>query len=50
MKMQTKLKSYNLTLTLIDKIAELQNRMGLKHEVSVIEYCINYTHKKELGK
>jgi hypothetical protein len=40
-------KSFKLTENILEKMKELQNNMGLKSEVSVIEYCINFTYEKK---
>ena len=46
-KTDSKLKGYNLSLKLIEKIHEMQEQLGLKYETSVIEHCVNFTYEKK---
>lgn len=46
-KTEHKAKTYKLSHNLLDKIEALQEDMGLKYEISVIEYCINFTYEKK---
>lgn len=47
-KTQTIRRAFLLSVPLDNKMAELQEHLGLRNMTSVIEYCINSTYKKEI--
>lgn len=47
-KTETVRRAFLLSIPLDEKMAELQEHLGLRNMTSVIEYCINSTYKKEI--